>query len=263
MRQTMTETLHEFIKSAVSGRVGTITLQRPRALNALNGRMVAELSEVLEALERNPDIGCILLKGQDAFFCAGADIKEATDASYPDTLIDDFLAGWDRIARVRKPLVAAVAGPAFGGGCEITMMCDVIVAAESARFSLPEIRLGTMPGAGGTQRLALALGKAKALDLCLTGRPMLAEEAERSGLVSRVVPDADLEAEAMAVATTIAAASLPAALSIKEAVLAAFDGLGQGLRLERRLFQALFATEDQREGMLAFTEKRAARFRHR
>jgi enoyl-CoA hydratase len=255
--------VHRFIRVSRHDRVGAIQFYRPEALNALNAAMVAEIAEALVEFEADPGIGCMLIRGLDHVFCAGADIKAARAARFPDTYLGDFLAEWDAVARVRKPMVAAVAGHVLGGGCEIAMMCDVILAAETARFALPEIRLGVMPGAGGTQRIALALGKAKAMDLCLTGRPMLAEEAERLGLVSRILPADGLDAEALSVAQTIAGASLPAAMAIKEATLAAFDGLAQGLRLERRLFQSLFATEDRAEGMAAFAEKRTAVFRHR
>ena len=252
------------IKTEVRGRVGVITLNRPEALNALNAAMVAEITRALETFEGDAGIGCIVLTGSERAFAAGADIKEAAARTYPDTLLEDFLGSWDAVARTRKPTVAAVAGYALGGGCEMAMMCDIIIAADTARFGLPEVTIGIMPGAGGTQRLARWVGKAKAMDLCLTGRQMDAMEAERIGLVSRIVPAEALLAEAEAVAATIAEKSLPGTLTIKESVNRAYEtGLSEGLRFERRVFHALFATSDQKEGMAAFVEKRPARFTHR
>ncbi|MCG5237926.1 enoyl-CoA hydratase [Xanthobacter oligotrophicus] len=254
----------EFIRTEVRGRVGWVTLHRPEALNALNAAMVAEIVKALSVFGADPDIGCVVLTGSDRAFAAGADIKEAAERTYPETFLDDFLASWDAIARMRKPVVAAVAGYALGGGCEVVLMCDVVIAADTARFGLPEVKIGVMPGAGGTQRLARAIGKAKAMDLCLTGRMMDAAEAERSGLVSRVVPASDLLAEAQAVAEAISAKSRINTMVIKEAVNRAFEtSLSEGLLFERRTFQALFATLDQKEGMAAFVEKRQPEFRGR
>ncbi|GLI25155.1 enoyl-CoA hydratase [Xanthobacter flavus] len=253
---------YDFIQTRVAGRVGWITLDRPEALNALNAAMVSEIVRALAGFGADPDIGCVVLTGSDRAFAAGADIKEAAGRSYPETFLENFLASWDAIAHLRKPLVAAVAGYALGGGCEIMMMCDVIIAAETARFALPEVKIGVMPGAGGTQRLARAIGKAKTMDLCLTGRMMDAAEAERLGLVSRVVPASELLAEAQAVAEGIATKSRISTMAIKEAVNRAFEtSLSEGLLFERRTFHALFATQDQKEGMAAFVEKRAPQFR--
>jgi enoyl-CoA hydratase len=254
----------EFIRTQVIGRVGWITLDRPDALNALNSVMVREIASALAAFSADPDIGCVVLTGSDRAFAAGADIKEAVDRIYPETFLEDFLASWDAIARIRKPLVAAVAGYALGGGCEVVLMCDVVIAADTARFGLPEVKIGVMPGAGGTQRLVRAVGKAKAMDLCLTGRMIDASEAERSGLVSRVVPASNLRAEAQAVAEAISTKSRINTMAIKEAVNRAFEtSLSEGLLFERRTFQSLFATLDQKEGMAAFAEKRAPQFRDR
>ncbi|MFG1463330.1 enoyl-CoA hydratase-related protein [Xanthobacter sp. DSM 24535] len=254
----------ELVRTKVIGRVGWITLDRPGALNALNAAMVGEIASALAAFGADPDIGCVVLTGSDRAFAAGADIKEATERTYPETFLEDFLASWDAIARMRKPLVAAVAGYALGGGCEVMLMCDVVIAADTARFGLPEVKIGVMPGVGGTQRLARAIGKAKAMDLCLTGRMMDAWEAERSALVSRVVPASDLLAEAQVVAEEISAKSRISTLAIKEVVNRAFEtSLSEGLLFERRTFQALFATLDQKEGMTAFAEKRAPQFRNR
>ncbi|WP_024280074.1 enoyl-CoA hydratase [Xanthobacter sp. 126] len=253
---------YDFIQTRVAGRVGWITLDRPEALNALNAAMVGEIAQALARFGADPDIGCVVLTGSDRAFAAGADIKEAAGRSYPETFLEDFLASWDAIAHLRKPLVAAVAGYALGGGCEIMMMCDIVIAAETARFALPEVKIGVMPGAGGTQRLARAIGKAKTMDLCLTGRMMDAAEAERLGLVSRVVPASVLLAEAQAVAEGIATKSRISTMAIKEAVNRAFEtSLAEGLLFERRTFHALFATQDQKEGMAAFVEKRAPQFR--
>jgi enoyl-CoA hydratase len=245
-------------------RVGLITLNRPEALNALNAALIAELNTALDEFEADEGIGCVVLTGSDRAFAAGADIKEMTGRSFADVMQNDFLAPWERIGRCRKPVVAAVAGYALGGGCEVAMMCDFIIAAESAKFGQPEIKIGVIPGSGGTQRLARFIGKAKAMDLCLTGRMMDAAEAERSGLVSRVVPNADLLTEAMRAAEQIAALSLPSVMTAKEAVNRAFETtLAEGVRFERRVFQALFATEDQKEGMEAFIAKRPPDFKHR
>ena len=245
-------------------RVGLITLNRPEALNALNAMLVSELNTVLDDFEADAEIGCIVLTGSDRAFAAGADIKEMQNFGSIEVMMNDFIAPWERISRCRKPVIAALRGFALGGGCEMAMMCDFIIAGESAKFGQPEIKLGVIPGAGGTQRLTRAVGKAKAMDLCLTGRMMDAQEAERSGLVARVVADAEVLNEAMKAAEQIAGFSLPAVVSAKESVNRAFETtLAEGVRFERRLFHALFATEDQKEGMAAFAEKRAADFKHR
>jgi enoyl-CoA hydratase len=254
----------EMIVVEVRGRVGLIRLNRPEALNALNRQLMTELAAQLAAWDRDPGIACVILTGSDKAFAAGADIKEMQARTYPETYLEDFLTDWERVGHTRKPIIAAVAGFALGGGCEVAMMCDFIIAADNARFGQPEIKLGVIPGGGGTQRLAKSVGKAKAMDLCLTGRMMDAVEAERSGLVARVVPLADLMGEAMKAAEAIAAFSLPSVLAAKEAVNRAFEGsLAEGVRQEKRLFHALFATTDQKEGMQAFIEKRPAKFVHR
>lgn len=254
----------QYIKLESRGRVGWITLHRPEALNALNSALMAEVFGALDRFEADAGIGCIVITGSDRAFAAGADIKEALDLTYPETFLQDYLATWDRLAQCRKPLVAAVAGYALGGGCELAMMCDLIIAAETARFGLPEVKIGVMPGAGGTQRMVRAVGKAKAMDLCLTGRQMDAQEAERAGLVARIVPADALLAEAAAVAETIAEKSLPGLMIIKESINRAFETpLSEGLRFERRVFHALFGTADQKEGMAAFAQKRPPIFTHR
>jgi enoyl-CoA hydratase len=245
-------------------RVGVITLNRPEALNALNATLIGELSQALDGFEADEGIGCIVLTGSEKAFAAGADIKEMQSQSFIDVFKSDFIAPWERLSRVRKPVIAAVRGFALGGGCEIAMMCDFIIAGESAKFGQPEINLGVIPGAGGTQRLTRFIGKSKAMDLCLTGRMMDAAEAERCGLVSRVVPDAQLMDEVMKAASRIAQLSLPALMTAKEAVNRAFETtLTEGVRFERRVFQSLFATDDQKEGMAAFVGKRKAEFKHR
>lgn len=246
------------------GPVGVVTLNRPEALNALNTQLIAELNRALDAFEADPGIGCAVITGSGRAFAAGADIRELADLSYPQTYLDDLLAAWDRVAARRKPVIAAVAGHALGGGLELALMCDFILAADTARFGLPEIRLGIMPGGGGTQRLTRLVGRAKAMEMCLTGRVIEAEEAERAGLVARVVPAAHLLAEALRAAEMIAGLSLPAVMMAKEAVHRADEtSLSEGVRLERRLFQAMFAHADQKEGMAAFVEKRPASFRNR
>ncbi len=248
----------------VRDRVGLITLNRPQALNALNSQLIAELNLVLDRLEADPEVGCLVITGSAKAFAAGADIKEMVDKGYPQIYLDDFFAAADRIGNRRKPLIAAVAGYALGGGCELALMCDFIYAADNARFGLPELSLGVTPGIGGTQRLTHALGKAKAMELCLTGRQLGAEEAERAGLVARVFPAAELLEQTLAVARGIAAKSLPATLLVKECVNRALElGLAEGVRFERRVFHSLFASHDQKEGMSAFVEKRAPRFEHR
>jgi enoyl-CoA hydratase len=246
------------------GRVGIVRLNRPQALNALNSMLKDELLAAAESFDADAAIGCILIAGSDKAFAAGADIKEMADKSYFDLFSADFTADYERLTRVRKPIIAAVAGLALGGGCELAMMCDIIIAADSAKFGQPEIKLGVIPGMGGTQRLTRAVGKAKAMDLILTGRMMDAVEAERCGLVARVVPAASLMEEALKAAETIAAMSLPAVQTAKEAVNRSLEiPLAEGLRFERRVFHALFATADQKEGMAAFVEKRPAKFTHR
>ena len=253
---------YETILVETKGRVGLITLNRPQALNALNGQLIAEINTAIDGFETDAGIGCIVLTGSEKAFAAGADIKEMQNRTFPETYLDDRFESWDRIGQRRKPLVAAVAGFALGGGCELAMMCDFIIAADNAKFGQPEINLGVIPGAGGTQRLTRAIGKAKAMDLCLTGRLMDVNEAERAGLVARIVPLADLMAETMKAADAIAAKSLPSLLMAKEAVNRAFEvPLNEGLRFERRIFSALFATADQKEGMAAFVEKRKPDFR--
>jgi enoyl-CoA hydratase len=246
------------------GRVGIIRLNRLSALNALSPALVAELSQAIDAFEADDAISCLLITGNDKAFAAGADIKEMAEKSFFNAFIGNFAADWDRAARARKPIVAAVAGFALGGGCELAMHCDVVIAADNAKFGQPEIKLGVIPGIGGTQRLTRAVGKAKAMDLILTGRMMDASEAERSGLVARVVPAANLMDEAMKVAETIAGMSLPSVLAAKEAVNRAFETpLAEGVLFERRVFHSLFATEDQKEGMRAFVEKRKPEWKNR
>src|SRR3954471_3936459 len=239
------------------GRVSLITLNRPKDLNALNQQLTGELLHAVETLDRDPGVGCIVITGSEKAFAAGADIKEMQDRSYMDMYASDWFSAWDRLVAARTPIIAAVAGFALGGGCELAMMCDIILAADTAKFGLPEIKLGVMPGMGGTQRLTRIVGKAKAMEMCLTGRMMDAAEAERSGLVAKVVPADQLLDEALKTAEAIAAMPPLAAIAVKEMVNAAFEiPLGQGIRFERRLFHGLFGTEDQKEGMAAFVEKR-------
>ena len=246
------------------GRVGIIRLNRPQALNALNRALIAELIQAIDGFEAADNIGCLLIAGNEKAFAAGADIKEMADKSFIEAYLGNFCADWDRAARIRKPIVAAVAGFALGGGCELAMQCDLIICADNAKFGQPEIKLGVIPGIGGTQRLARAVGKAKAMDMILTGRMMDAAEAERSGLVARVVPAASLMDEAMKLADIIANMSLPSVLAGKEAVNRAFEnGLSEGVVFERRIFHSLFATEDQKEGMKAFVEKRPAKWKNK
>ena len=255
---------YETILVEKRGRVGIITLNRPQARNALNGKLISEVNHALDDYEADDGIGAMVLTGSEKAFAAGADIKEMKSLTFVDIFKNDFIGPWERLSRTRKPIIAAVAGYALGGGCELAMMCDFIIAADTARFGQPEINLGVIPGSGGTQRLARSIGKAKAMDMCLTGRLMDAAEAERCGLVSRIVPAADLIAEATKAAETIANLSLPATMAAKEAVNRAFETtLAEGVRFERRMFQSLFATEDQKEGMAAFAEKRPANFTHR
>jgi enoyl-CoA hydratase len=246
------------------GKTGLITLNRPQALNALNAQLISELNCVLDEYEADDGVGCIVITGSERAFAAGADIKEMQALTYPDVYRMDFITSWERLSRCRKPVIAAVAGFALGGGCELAMMCDFILAADTAKFGQPEITLGIIPGAGGTQRLTRLVGKSKAMEMCLTGRMMDAAEAERSGLVSRVVPAADLLTEAFKAADKIASMSAPSVLAAKECVNRALETtLAEGVRFERRLFQALFATEDQKEGMAAFAGKRKPEFKNR
>lgn len=254
----------ETILLDIHGKVGLITLNRPQALNALNAQIVGEINQALDQLERDPNIGCVVLTGSAKAFAAGADIKEMAGLQYPQIYVDDLFSDADRIANRRKPIIAAVSGFALGGGCELAMMCDFILAADNARFGQPEINLGVLPGMGGTQRLTRAVGKAKAMELCLTGRLMGAEEAERAGLVARIVPQAELVEEALKVAATIASKSIPVSMMVKESVNRAFEvTLSEGVRFERRVFHAAFSTEDQKEGMAAFIAKRQAQFKDR
>ena len=246
------------------GKVGLIRLNRPQALNAINVELMAALNEALDAFEADAGISVIVLTGSAKAFAAGADIKEMRHKTYAEALIPDFIANWQRLSRVRKPTIAAVAGFALGGGCELAMMCDTIIAADSAKFGQPEINLGIMPGAGGSQRLTRFVGKAKAMDMILTGRMMDAAEAERSGLVSRVIAAAQLVEETVKIAAQIAALSRPAVLMAKESINRAYETtLAEGVRFERRLFHSLFATLDQKEGMAAFVEKRKPSFKNR
>ncbi|MCU0939314.1 MAG: enoyl-CoA hydratase [Burkholderiaceae bacterium] len=247
------------------GRVGLITLNRPKALNALNDELMNELGRALLAFDEDDGIGAVVLTGSEKAFAAGADIGAMKDWSYMDVYKSEYITrNWETLKQVRKPVLAAVSGYALGGGCELAMMCDFIIAAESARFGQPEIKLGIIPGAGGTQRLPRAVGKAKAMDLALTGRLMDAHEAERAGLVSRVVAADKLLDEALAAAAVIAGYSLPSVMMAKEAINRAYElPLSEGMLFERRLFHSLFATADQKEGMSAFAEKRAAKFSHR
>jgi enoyl-CoA hydratase len=245
------------------GRVGIIRLNRPQALNALNKALITELTQAIEAFDADDMIGCLLITGSEKAFAAGADIKEMADKSFIEAYLGDFVSNWNAAARARKPVVAAVAGFALGGGCELAMQCDIVIAADTAKFGQPEIKLGVIPGIGGTQRLTRAVGKAKAMDLILTGRMMDAVEAEKSGLVARIVPAANLMEEATKVAEIIANMSLPSVLAGKEAINAAFEtSLAEGARFERRIFQSLFATEDQKEGMKAFVEKRPPKWKN-
>jgi enoyl-CoA hydratase len=255
---------YENIVVETKGRVGIIRLNRPQALNALNKALVAELTQAIEVFDADDKIGCMLIAGSDKAFAAGADIKEMADKPFIEAYLGDFVSNWDAVAHARKPIVAAVAGFALGGGCELALQSDVVIAADNAKFGQPEIKLGVIPGIGGTQRLTHAVGKAKAMDLILTGRMMDAAEAEKSGLVARVVPAANLMDEAMKVADTIANMSLPSVLAAKEAVNRAFEsGLSEGVVFERRIFHALFATEDQKEGMKAFVEKRPPKWKNK
>ena len=254
-----------FVLAETRGRVGLLTLNRPKALNALNDTLMDQLGAALLAFEADDGIGAIVITGSEKAFAAGADIGAMKDWSYMDVYASEYITrNWETLKRVRKPVIAAVAGYALGGGCELAMMCDIIIAADTAKFGQPEIKLGVIPGAGGTQRLPRAVGKAKAMDMVLTSRMMAAEEAERAGLVSRVVPADKMLDEAIEAATIIASMSLPSAMMAKECVNRAYEGtLAEGVLFERRVFHSLFATEDQKEGMAAFVEKRAPSFKHR
>jgi enoyl-CoA hydratase len=254
----------EHIIVETRGRVGLIRLNRPQALNALNRALMRELATAVDAFEADAAIASMVITGSDRAFAAGADVKEMVDKTFIEAFLGDFAATWDRVAHARKPVIAAVAGFALGGGCELALQCDLIIAADNAKFGQPEIKLGIIPGIGGTQRLTRAVGKAKAMDLILTGRMMDAQEAERSGVIARIVPLADLLEEALKVAETIASMSLPSVLAAKEAVNRAFEiSLAEGVRFERRVFHSLFATADQKEGMSAFIAKRPAKFENK
>ncbi len=256
---------YENILVETKGSVGIITLDRPEALNALNSALINDLGQALDNYESDNNIGCVVLTGGPKAFAAGADISEMAPKTYMDVYREDFItAGWERVSQCRKPIIAAVAGFALGGGCELAMMCDFIIAAENAKFGQPEINLGIIPGAGGTQRLTRFLGKSKAMEMVLTGRMMTAEDAERAGLASRVVPLDDLMDEAVAVAEKICQLSQPIVMMAKECVNRAYETtLAEGVRFERRMFHSAFATEDKMEGMAAFMEKRTAQFKHR
>ena len=255
---------YENIIVETKDRVGLITLNRPKALNALNSALIAELNQALDAFDADVAIGCMVITGSEKAFAAGADVKEMADKTYVDAYLGKFLAGWSGLARARKPVIAAVSGFCLGGGCEMALMCDFIIASETARFGTPEITLGIMPGLGGTQRLPRSIGKAKAMDLILTGRMMDAEEAERCGLVARIVAADKLLEEALAAAAIIASHSQPITMMAKETVNRAFETtLEEGVRFERRLFLSMFTTDDQKEGMKAFIEKRRPDFRDR
>jgi enoyl-CoA hydratase len=260
----MTPTTATTVLVETHGRVGLIRLNRPEALNALSSQLIADLNRALDTFEHDTGIGCIVITGSERAFAAGADIKEMADKSYMDAFLGDHLASWERVVTCRKPVIAAVAGFALGGGCELAMMCDFILAADTAKFGQPEIKLGVLPGAGGSQRLTRLVGKSKAMEMCLTGRMMDAAEAERAGLVSRIIPAADLVSEALKTAQSIAQMSLPAAMLTKECINRAYETtLTEGIRFERRVFHAMFATDDQKEGMAAFIGKRKAEFKHR
>tara|TARA_B100001142_G_scaffold288388_1_gene304497 strand:- start:152 stop:928 length:777 start_codon:yes stop_codon:yes gene_type:complete len=256
---------YEHILVEIHGPVGLIKLNRPKAMNALCADLAREIAEAVDAYEKNDAIGALVVTGSEKAFCAGADIKEMQSQTYMDVYKEDFITvNWERLSQCRKPVIAAVAGYALGGGCEFAMMCDFILAADNAKFGQPEILIGTIPGAGGTQRLPRFVGKAKAMEMALTGRMMDAEEAERSGLVSRIVPVDELVDEAIATATKIANLSQPIVMLAKESVNRAYETtLAEGIHFERRIFHSTFSTEDQKEGMAAFTEKRPAKFKHR
>jgi enoyl-CoA hydratase len=255
---------YETIIVETRGKVGLITLNRPKALNALNAQVLADILAAAKGFDADPGIGAMVITGSERAFAAGADIKEMQTIAYADAYVRDLFVGWEEFTRTRKPMIAAVAGYALGGGCELAMMCDFIIAADTAKFGQPEITLGVIPGMGGSQRLTRFVGKSKAMDMCLTGRMMDAAEAERSGLASRVVPAGELVDEALKAAARIAEFSLPSVMMAKEAVNRAYETtLAEGLRFERRLFHSLFALDDQKEGMAAFAEKRKPNFTNR
>jgi enoyl-CoA hydratase len=255
---------YENIISETRDAVGIITLNRPKVLNALNAQLIDELNQALSTFQEDPAIGCVIIAGSDKAFAAGADIHEMKDKSFTDVYLGNFLANWDRISEFRKPMIAAVSGYCLGGGCELALMCDFIIASDTAKFGQPEITLGVIPGAGATQKLARFIGKAKAMDMILTGRLMEAAEAQSSGLVSRIVTADRLLEEALETATKIAAFSQPISMMAKEAVNRAFEtSLAEGLRFERRLIHSMFALEDQKEGMSAFVEKRKPVFKNK
>ena len=256
---------YECILTEKDGGVGVITLNRPEALNAFNRKLMDELTDAITAFEVDEDVGCLVITGSEKAFAAGADIKEMSEKSYQDVFMEDFItANWEAASKSRKPIIAAVAGYALGGGCELALMCDFIIAGDNAKFGQPEITIGAMPGAGGTQRLARFIGKSKAMEMCLTGRMMSAEEAERCGLVSRIVPAAELREEAIKTAKQIAAFSRPIVMLTKESVDRAYETtLSEGVRFERRVFHSVFAFDDQKEGMAAFVEKRKPTFKNR
>ena len=256
---------HEMILVETQGRVGVITLNRPQALNALCDQLMTELGDALRAFDADEAVGAIVITGSQKAFAAGADIKEMKDRAYPGVYFDDFIGKrWETVLTIQKPVIAAVAGFALGGGCELAMMCDLILAADNAKFGQPEINLGIIPGAGGTQRLVRSIGKSKAMEMILTGRMMDAQEAERANLVCRIVPVAELVAEAVKMGEKIASLSAPSVAMAKEAVNVAYETtLREGVRFERRLFLSLFSTEDQKEGMAAFAEKRKPSFTNR
>lgn len=256
---------YETIITSRDERVALITLNRPKALNALNDQLMDELGHALQSFDADDEIACMVITGSEKAFAAGADITMMAKYGFMDVYKGDYITkNWETIRKVRKPVIAAVAGFALGGGCELAMMCDFIIAADTAKFGQPEIKLGIIPGAGGTQRLPRAVSKAKAMDMCLTARMMDAQEAERAGLVSRIVPADQLLTEALSAAKTIASMSLPIVMMVKESINTAYEtSLSEGVHFERRLFHATFATDDQKEGMAAFVEKRAAQFKHR
>ncbi len=257
-------TVHETILVERRERVGIVTLNRPEALNALNQKLKTEVVAAVEAFDADPSIAVIVLTGSDRAFAAGADIKEMMSTEYADLIVGGLFDDWDRLTSVRKPIIAAVAGYALGGGCELAMMCDFIVAADTAKFGQPEVKIGVIPGMGGSQRLTRAIGKSKAMDLVLTGRTIDAAEAERTGLVARVVPAEDLMTEVLDIANGIAAKSVPVVIAAKDAVNRSFEGtLAEGIHFERRVFNSLFALADQKEGMAAFAEKRDPNFTDR
>ena len=255
---------YENIISETRDAVGIITLNRPKALNALNSQLIDELNSALSAFQEDSSVGCVVITGNEKAFAAGADIREMKDKTFTDVYLGNFLGTWDDVTEFRKPIIAAVSGYCLGGGCELAMMCDFIIAADTAKFGQPEITLGVIPGAGGTQRLARFVGKAKAMDMVLTGRLMEAVEAERCGLVSRIVPVEKLLEEAVNAAAKIASFSQPVVMMAKEAVNRAFEtSLAEGLRFERRLIHSMFALDDQKEGMSAFVEKRKPDFKNK